>query len=528
MFLVLLLMHTFLFAQDRTFSSNLPLVFIDTGGEPIHDEPKRIAEMGIVWNGKDSLNESTAPFNHYYGKIGIEIRGSSSQMFPKKSYGFETRDANGNDMDFPLLGLPEEEDWILYAPYSDKSLIRNVLVFTLAASLEHYTPRCRFVELFLNNEYQGVYVLMEKIKRDKSRVDIARLRTQDTTGVELTGGYIVKIDKKTGGGGGGWYSQYRNPMNRTTFYQYEYPDDDEIQPDQANYIQQYIHDFESAVHNEEFDKKDGYWQYINDTSFIDYLILNELSKNVDAYRLSAFFYKDKGGKLNAGPVWDFNLAFGNANYAAAWETYGLQVYADMGDDRWHNPFWWPLLLSDKKFFSALRCRWNELHQNVLSTNRVIEVADSLVNLLEEPAKRNFQRWPVLGKWVWPNHFVGDDYQSEVTWLKNWIYERMHSLNQKFPLKCGDTEPNVPLEFVVNVYPNPFRHNFTVDVQTENNLLLNVQLFSLNGTEVFSNIIHVDEGINTLEITPDAVPRGVYIYRVIRGETRVAAGKLVKL
>ncbi len=116
-------------AQITHFSSGLPLVYINTNGEEIRDEPKIQAEMGIVWNEAGELNEAGSEFNHFQGNVGIEIRGSSSQMFPKKSFGFELHDELGEDMDFPLLGMPEEEDWILYAPYSDKSLIRNVLTF---------------------------------------------------------------------------------------------------------------------------------------------------------------------------------------------------------------------------------------------------------------------------------------------------------------------------------------------------------------------------------------------------------------
>ena len=363
-FILLFLVLGFsLVAQNRNFSSNLPLFFINTNGVEIRDEPKIVAQLGVVWNRDTATNSTNGDFNHYNGKIRIEIRGSSSQMYPKKSYGFETVDAAESDMDFPLLDFPEEEDWILYAPYSDKTLIRNVLTFTLARSLGDYASRCRFVELFLNNEYQGVYVLMEKIKRDKNRVDIAKLTAKDTTGEDLTGGYIFKIDKQTGSGGSGWYSKYKNEQNTFTFYQYEYPAAREILEVQAEYIQNYFHDFESAIYNREFDPENGYQKYINIPSFIDYFIINELTKNIDAYRLSAFFYKDKNGKINAGPVWDFNLAYGNANYLLAWEKNGLQVYADLQDDMWQIPFWWRLLVGDKNFSSNLRCRWDSLTPN---------------------------------------------------------------------------------------------------------------------------------------------------------------------
>ncbi|NQU86945.1 MAG: CotH kinase family protein, partial [Mariniphaga sp.] len=188
-------------AQNVTLvNSNLPIVVINTNGATIPDEPKARAHMGIISNSDGKDNNIHGSFEGYDGNIAIEVRGSSSQMFEKKSYGLELRDEAWADMDASLLGMPEEEDWILYGPYMDKSLLRNVVTFTLDATLGHYSPKCRYVELVLNNEYKGLYVLMEKVKRDKNRVNIARLRMEDTEGEELTGGYIFKLDKSTGEG----------------------------------------------------------------------------------------------------------------------------------------------------------------------------------------------------------------------------------------------------------------------------------------------------------------------------------------
>jgi hypothetical protein len=514
-------------AQINNFSSKLPLVYINTSGEEIRDEPKIQAEMGIIWNEAGGLNKTSSEFNHFQGNIGIEIRGSSSQMFPKKSYGFELHDENGEDMDFPLLGMPEEEDWILYAPYSDKSLIRNVLTFSLAERLGAYSPRCRLVELFINNKYEGIYVLMEKIKRDKNRVDIAKLKPEDLTGEELTGGYIVKIDKTTGSGGSGWQSDYVNKMQRRTFYQYEYPAADEIHQTQANYIRNYISDFEEAVYNHEFDLETGYQQYIDINSFIDYMIINELSKNIDGYRLSTFMYKDKNEKLNIGPVWDFNLAYGNANYGNAWETFGLEIYVDLGDDQWQNPFWWSIFMGDRNFTKALRCRWDDVYFDVLATDQVINTIDSLVVMLDEPSERNFARWPVLGEWIWPNYYVAPDYSSEITWLKNWIYERMRYLNLSIPGDC-DSDPTEPLDFALSTFPNPFTNKLTIQVISDKNLSLGIQLYSVNGNKVHEQYTQVSEGLTTIEINTTSLQRGLYIYRVLKGEVEVEVGKVVKM
>lgn len=162
-------------AQLEFSSSNLPIVVIETGPQEIVDDPRITATMGIINNGDDAVNHLTDPYNDYLGYISIEYRGATSQAFPKKSYGFETQDHSGENRNVSLMGLPEENDWVLYAPYSDKSLIRNILSYRLFREMGHYAPRTRLCELVVNGDYLGVYVLVEKIKRDRNRLDIATL-----------------------------------------------------------------------------------------------------------------------------------------------------------------------------------------------------------------------------------------------------------------------------------------------------------------------------------------------------------------
>jgi len=305
------------FPEDTSFSSsNLPIIVIDTHGQAIVDEPKISADMGIVDNGEGVRNFLSNPFNNYQGKIGIEIRGSSSQMFPKKQYAVETRDTAGNDASVSLLGLPEETDWVLSAPYNDKSLMRDVLIYRLARSVGRYASRARYCELVLNREYMGVYILLEKIKRNKNRVNISKLTPADTSGDALTGGYITKVDKVEGQDTQGWYSKfppYPYAWQKTLF-QYHYPKQEDIVLAQRTYLQSFVDGFESTMAGQNYaDSSVGYPHLIDVGSFVDVLLLNELSKNVDAYRLSAFMYKDrdsKGGRLTMGPIWDYNHAFG--------------------------------------------------------------------------------------------------------------------------------------------------------------------------------------------------------------------------
>ncbi|MFT5802200.1 MAG: hypothetical protein ACI956_002011, partial [Nonlabens sp.] len=178
------------------FSTDLPLVVINTTTTTmIYDEPKVPAHMGIINNGPGLQNSLDDPYNHYDGKISIEIRGASSQGFDKKNYGFETQLEDGSNNNISLFGMPEENDWILHGPYSDKSLLRNMLAYHMGAATGKYTPRTQLCELVINDDYQGVYVFTERIKRDENRVDMANLKPEDISGDELTGGYLLQIDR---------------------------------------------------------------------------------------------------------------------------------------------------------------------------------------------------------------------------------------------------------------------------------------------------------------------------------------------
>ena len=339
-------------------SSHLPIVIIETAGQNIPDEPKITADMGIIYNGPGMINYIDDPFNEYDGKIGIELRGATSQfLYPKKQYAVETRDEVGENNNVPLLGMPAENDWVLYAPYGDKTLIRNVLAYKLAEKIMDYAPRTRFCELVLNGEYMGLYVLTEKIKRDKNRVDVDRMEVTDTEGDELTGGYILKLDKYAGEDTEGFLSDYAPVPGAAaeTFFQYHYPKPADITSAQEAYIQNFIGDLDDLMDSRDFaDSLSGYENFIDPATFVDYLLINEMCKNVDAYRLSAFLYKDKNSiddRLKAGPVWDFNLAFGNVDFCMGPSPYDwvLDYYNFCPQDAWLIHFWWQRLRKELRF-----------------------------------------------------------------------------------------------------------------------------------------------------------------------------------
>jgi len=481
-------------------SSNLPIVVINTHGQQIVDDYKITADMGIIYNGESVRNNLTDPFSNYNGKIGIEIRGSSSQNFPKKQYSVETRDLSGNDLDVSLLGFPAEEDWILYAPYNDKSLMRDVLVYKLANDMGRYASRSKFCELVLNGEYKGIYVLFEKIKRDAKRVNIKKMEPADISGDAVTGGYIIKIDK-TDGENNAWWSSTFLPFSQTNIpilYQYHVPKPDEIVQQQKTYIQNLIFNFESMMKYSSniADSVTGYPKYIDTDSFVDFVIINELVKNVDAYRLSTYLYKDRDSrnpKLFAGPVWDFNLAFGNANYHAGWLTDGWELeylteYQNMSNEYFLTPFWWRKLFDDTKFRNKIYARWQNVKNSSFKVQSIYNYIDSLVQLLDESKTRNFEKWPVLGIYIWPNpYFVGQTYQSEINYLKNWISQRINWLDQNMvgqPSDLNDSKEQIPSDFSFEQsYPNPFNPTTTISFSIPAETFVIIKIYDNLGNEI---------------------------------------------
>jgi hypothetical protein len=475
-------------------SSNLPIIFIDTHGQEIPDEPKIPAHMGIIYNGEGIRNTITDPFNNYNGMIGIETRGSSAQTFPKKSYTVETQDAQGNNLNVSLLGFPAENDWVLYGPYSDKSLIRNILAYQLSHDIGRYASRTKCCELVINGEYLGVYVLMEKIKRDKNRVNVSEILPTDLAGDALTGGYIFKIDKPAGAQLDGWESPslpYPGAWQRI-FYQYHYPDQDYIAPQQKAYIQSFISSFESLMNRSNYaDPQRGYSKYIAVDSFVDFFILSEIAKNVDAYRLSTFFYKDrdsKNDKLFIGPIWDFNLAFGNVDYYGAQYVSGWQADFLQKDDFWQNPFWWQKLLADSNFAQKINSRWHQFRKDVFTIPHIYAIIDSLEAHLDEARKRNFERWQILGKYIWPNAFIGGSYPAEIRYLKFWIQSRILWMDARMPGQYSaihtELQPELPTDVMLKQNcPNPFNETTTIGYALPANCHTRLAIWDIMGCEV---------------------------------------------
>tara|TARA_B100001250_G_scaffold163400_2_gene140486 strand:- start:5572 stop:7752 length:2181 start_codon:yes stop_codon:yes gene_type:complete len=503
--------------------SNLPLVIIDTYGAGIPDEPRIPAHMGII-NNESGMNHINDDFNGYDGNITIERRGNSSQWNDKTPYRFETVDEAGENNNVQLLGMPEENDWVLYAPWQDKTMIRNVLAYQLSNDLGRYASRTRFVELYLNNDYKGVYVLMEKIKRDADRVDISKLNPDEIEGDDLTGGYILKFDWYfTGDNIGGFQSEHDGIT-----YNYHYPKPSEIVPQQEDYIQNYIDDFENIMLSNDYtNNSTGYPSKMNVDSFVDFILIQELAKNVDAYRLSTYIYKDKesvDGRLTAGPVWDFNHGFGNCDYGQTWEPENwLLEYNPEGGDQ--MSFWWELLWQDENFRMKVSQRYSELRPNIFSESHIFEIIDNSVDLLGSAIDRNYFKWPILGNYVWPNYYVFETYEEEVLYLKSWIADRLAWMDSQI-LQLDLDQKAIFSEYRLHqAYPNPFNPVTKIRYELPKNSNVKLTIYDMLGKEV-RTLVNGAQSLGSKSIQWDAtnqkgqaVSAGVYLYSIETNDFR---------
>lgn len=513
--------------QNAVLDSDLPIVTIHTRGASIQNDPKISADFTVTNNGSGKRNKSTDIPNEYNGKIGIEYRGQSSQGQLMRSFDIELRDAAGLEAPTPLLGMPVESDWVLYAPYMDKTMTRNYLAYTLAREMGRWASRVRYVELILNDEYQGIYLLAEKIKRDSSRVNISKLLPTDNSGIELTGGYIFSLDK----GANGWFSSYPTPGGTNLAprqFSYVYPKIADITSQQKNYIKQTVDEFESALNGPNFqDPSLGVRKYADLNSFIDFMIINELSRNVDGYRLSSYFHKNKNltdGRIKAGPIWDFDLAFKNADYCDGSLVSGWAYkfnYVCPGDGAGLIPFWWDRLMLDTAFVSSLRCRWLDLRKTVLSEQNINRLIDSADALTTEARSRHFAKWNLSGLQWWRGANPIRSYEEERDAMKLWIKQRAEWIDFNLQNKgaCGDWPADNNKDIIIKAFPNPFQNKGNISIQVKDAQGVRLVVIDMNGRTMVQTSKNVFRGTNNVSLDAESWPAGIYqiILTTVTGE-----------
>lgn len=456
-FSVLLIMVFFprVHAQILT-DSNLPIVVIETdGGAPIPDEPRVFADMKIIWHQDGSRNYLTdvnnPQFLNYDGRISIELRGSTSQdLLQKKPYGLTTLE--GDDVtnnNVSILGMPEENDWILNSLAFDQTGMRDVLAYEFSEQLGQYAPRRVYCEVMINGDYKGLYVFMEKIKVDKNRVNIVKMDGNCNNVPEVTGGYITKADKTNGdpvawqmleSGSGGWWPSFVN-------FIHHYPKPQEVTPAQNNYIHNVFLELEEVAGNHDESAATGIPSVIDIPSFVDFMMIAEYTSNVDVYSLSTFFHKDRNGKLRAGPVWDYNLAFG-------YDEFGYRSRYDVWqfDNQDNNgPGFWKNLFDTDQFRCYLARRWNELNgesneivgAGVLNYERVCDRIDEIDALISEGVGRDNQRW---------HKMTSHDYYVED--MKEWLRDRTDWLDDHFGSFLDCAEVKLPPLVISKIHYHP--------------------------------------------------------------------------
>jgi hypothetical protein len=406
------------FAQSFT-DSNLPVVIINTdGGAAIPDSPRILGDMKIIYRGEGLRNyltdQNTPGFLNYNGRINIEIRGSSSQTLPKKQYGFSTlkKDNITND-NVSLLGMPADNDWILNGLAFDPSLIRDYLNYNLSRMIGEYASRTVYCELILNGIYNGLYVLEEKIKQGSERVNVTKISTTDNSYPNLTGGYITKADKTTGGDPVAWTMSSYIGINDVTFI-HELPKPESVTKLQNDYIHKEFTKLSNTAAQNNFSFENGYPSVIDIPSFVDYMILNELGANADAYQFSTYYHKDRNGKLRAGPIWDLNLTFGYDLALWGYDRSKTNTWQFNNGDN-EGPTFWKDLFRDPDFRCALSKRWNQLIQpgQPLNYASIETLIDKIVALISEASVRENARWGTV-----------TNLSNEISKIKNFLQLRI--------------------------------------------------------------------------------------------------------
>ena len=432
------------------FKSEVPVIIINTRGRKVPDEPKVPTEFCTCTPGGNSLKD-------YKGYAGVETRGNSSQrLHKKKSMAVELWNATGSDTEFGLLDFPKEEDWILYGPESDRTMgLRNHLAFHLAREMGRYASRARHVEVFLQDDglplsrahYHGIFMLQEKIKRGEKRVDICKHKPDD-----MTGGYIIKHDNDNISPDDVVFavgSSRRDAFGPLIRMVLRDPDGDpDDLAEELQYLTNYFNDFEAALGSPTFaNPQTGWRQFANESSFIDFFLATEITKNPDSYRGSTFMYKDCEKPLEMGPMWDYNEAFGICcgypfeGYDKGGESDGQSGGSAISPNGWRfnicadewrceeDPLdgvsrWFMRIWEDPKFKAAAARRWAELRKGSLSTENVKKEIFEVVGEIRPAVMRNFKRWDREADLVGGYGSAEERWDHEVTELTTWLVQRL--------------------------------------------------------------------------------------------------------
>lgn len=418
---------------EDEFCTHLPLMVIDTGGEEIpgrglKDENGGHLGLSVTADGADRIAaqmqvmDSATKNNHptdeptVESRAVIHVRGNSSRYFDKVGYRLELVDENGSNNPQSLMGMDAHHEWALHGPFLDKTLLRNYMWYNIAGECMEYAPNVRFCELILNGEYQGVYVLTEMIGNGKEG---ARLNMEVDVKDNTYTGYLLRLDR--------YDDSEEDWLRSLTTYSYrndddlkleiEYPGPKKLTPEMRESIKTDFSAFEKGLYSYDYDsKRYGYRAYVDVDSFVNYLIINEMTANFDAGSYSTYIYKDISGKLKMC-VWDFNNSCDNYQESSVTQVQHLDLLRKL---------WFNMMVKDEYFTERVIERYRELRQTYLNEEYLLNYIDEVTEYLGPAIDRNFEVWGYSFEddtLLEPSERNIHSYRGAIRQLKSFIMER---------------------------------------------------------------------------------------------------------
>ncbi|WP_437758548.1 CotH kinase family protein [Sorangium sp. So ce1389] len=441
-------------ARTIDATSDLPIMVVDGYGMGKPSDKEVYFDAAVmIWEPVNGV-ASIASLPTMAMRAGYHVRGQSSANFPQTPYKLELWDNEGKDLDYSVLGMPADSDWALIPPFYDRTLIRNPFTYSLGQEMGLAAPRSEFAEVYLNYDarplgdadYQGIYWVSETIKNNKVRTDLAQLEEEDRGLPDISGGYIFKFDQAaaeepqltcTGsdplpGFGGFGGPRPGSDSGGTCWVDLEVVDPDPLNDEQKTWLTQYIQQFHDAVHQTPIG---DYAAYIDVPSFIDYLIISELTLNVDAYVRSAYYHKDRDQKLKAGPLWDYNFALGGVGAKSATPESGQDTGWRFSGERNVNN-WYQKLTADPNFMAQVRARYTELRATLLSEAAIEQRISKLSAPLSQAVVRDYEKWPVSSVIESETGFVGGPtvptWEGQLQVMRDFLRERLAWMDANLP------------------------------------------------------------------------------------------------
>ena len=424
--------YIFVAESVRDFDSNIPVLVIDTFDTDLPREDREFRQSIFAGFSPDESSGRTllSTLPSITGHSGIHVRGESSSAggFNKLNFSFETRDPTAEDESTPLFDLPSESDWALHASEIDRTFARDRLPHMLFREIGRYSPRVQPVEVYLNtgrgrvsrSDFRGLYNLTERIKRDGDRVDIDTLRENENEEPYVTGGMIFKRDKSD--------PDDVTVDSRNFRFAFVYPSPENVTDAQEDWLDDTITELDS-------DLDSGDFSLLDLPSFVDFYVIQELTKEVDSYVFSTYFNIDRGGLINAGPLWDFDRSFGNTNAADEASPTGWRR-GELGEDRG----WFDRLFDDVDFEQLFTDRFQELvAEDILTSSHIGSMIDGIAAEVSEAQVRNFEPrgpWPLAV--VTRSHLTFRTYEEHVDYMKTWVEDRLEWMASQFVPPPGVT------------------------------------------------------------------------------------------